>query len=318
MKTFFKTFVISLLCFTLLIGGGVYAYIKFSIKGEEVGPVTSDEDGIIASDIEEPIEPAEPEDELLALVSESKRVNVVLLGMEDTRTDTLILASFDPENKNLDLISIPRDTFFHSQGYDRADQKKINAVYGRSGVKGTMKVVSYILEGIPVHEYVKVSYDGVENIVDVLGGVQVNIPFNMDYDDPYDHPPLHIHFKKGTQVLNGKEAIKYLRFRKNNNGTGYGDGDLGRIKAQQQFLQAAADKALGFKLPVVANTAFKYVKTSMELEDILYYAKNAMGITREDIKTYRIPGRSSTQQLSYFIHDEEETKKLLMEIYQRQ
>ncbi len=319
MKSFLKIFLISLVCFTLLLGGGVYAFIKYSLNEDETANIGTEtgSDGIIDSIEENPVIPMEPEDELLALVEESKRINVLLLGMEDTRTDTIILASFDPETKNVDLISIPRDTYFHSEGYDRADQKKINAVYGRSGVKGTMSVVSYILGGVPVHEYVKVSYEGVEDIVDSLGGVTVDIPFNMKYDDPYDDPPLHIDLKKGTQVLNGKEAIQFLRFRKNNDGTGYADGDLGRIRAQQQFLKAAADKALSFRLPVVAHTAFKFVKTSMDIEDILYYAKSAMGITTDSIRTYRIPGKSSNQTLSYFIHDEEGTRDMMLEIYKR-
>jgi len=313
MKTFLKVFLISFVCFSLLIGGAVVAFIKFY----NPEPVVSPQDDNMEVVISPPSDKEKELSDLDKLVEKSERLNVLLLGMEGPRTDTIILASFDPESKNLDLVSIPRDTFFHSKGYDHADQKKINAVYGRSGVKGTMSVVSHILGGIPIHEYVQVSYNGVENIVDSLGGVRVNIPFDMTYDDPYDSPPLKIRLKKGVQELNGKEAVQFIRFRKNNDGTGYPDGDIGRIKAQQQFLMAAADKVLSFRLPVVAHTVFKFVKTSMELDDIVYYAKNAIGISRENIKTYQLPGRSTNQGLSYFIHDPDETENLMMTIYNR-
>lgn len=312
MKTFFKVFIVATIFFTLLIGAGVYAFIK---TYDPTPPVnTKDNDfEYIESD---PLEDEEKEmTELEKLISKSKRINVLLLGLEGPRTDTIILASFDPENKKVDLISIPRDTFYHTKGYNQADQKKINAVYGRSKETGVMKVASHILGGIPIHDYVKVSYDGVENIVDALGGVKVNIPLNMNYDDPLATPELHIHLKKGVHELNGKQAIQFLRFRKNNDGTGYPDGDIGRIKAQQQFLKAAADKILSYRLPVIAHTMFKYVKTSIELEDMIYYAKNAIGLSRDDIQTYRLPGKVKLNGLSYFIHDPDATEEMIIEIY---
>ncbi|WIF95687.1 LCP family protein [Caminicella sporogenes] len=315
MKTFLKSFIIAFVCFTLLIGSAAFAIMKFADdKQDRLNEYQSSND----EQSSKPDSKPEAEmTELEKLIQKSQRVNILLLGMEGPRTDTIILASFDPKSKNLDLVSIPRDTYFYSAGYDKLDQKKINAVYGRSGIKGIMKVASHVLGGVPIHEYVKVSYDGVEDIVDSLGGVKVNVPFNMDYDDPYAKPPLHIHLKKGVQTLNGKKAIQFLRFRKGNNRRGYPDGDLGRIKAQQQFLMAAMDKALSFRLPLVANTVFKFVKTSMDLSDVIYYAKSAIGIKKENIKTYRLPGRHKNMGLSYFIHDPAETEKLMIEIYKR-
>jgi LCP family protein required for cell wall assembly len=313
MKTFLKSFIIAFVFFTLLIGAGVYAFMEiYNPKNPEPG----DSDGIAVLPSPAPVDGKE-KTELQKLIEKSKRVNVLLLGMEGPRTDTIILASFDPDSKSIDLISIPRDTFYHIEGYNEPDQKKINAAYGRSGVKGVMKIVSHILGDIPIHDYVKVSYEGVENIVDSLGGVKVNIPFDMNYDDPYDDPPLHIHLKKGVHELSGKEAIQFLRFRKNNDGTGYPDGDIGRIRAQQQFLMGAADKILSYRLPVIAHTMFKFVKTSMSLEDIIYYAKNAIGVTKNDIETYRLPGRAKYNGLSYYIHDPDATEKMIIEIYKR-
>src|SRR5690606_1573862 len=96
----------------------------------------------------------------------SPRVNVLVLGMEDVRTDTILLASFHRDAKKIDIISIPRDTYIHRKGYNGGDQRKINSVYYSHGVKGVMQTVSYILEDIPIHHYAMIDYDGVISIVD--------------------------------------------------------------------------------------------------------------------------------------------------------
>lgn len=319
MKSFLKVFVISFICFTLLLAGGVMAILKMTDKSHDDTDVPISGDDIVVSPDPEP-EKVE-KSELEKLVEKSKRINILLLGLEDTRTDVMILASFDLKSKKVDLISIPRDTYYHIEGYDAADQKKINAVYGHSKAnggkaEGAMKAVSNILK-VPIHHYVTLSYKGVEQIVDSLGGVKVTIPFDMDYDDPYSNPPLHIKLKKGTRVLNGKNAVKFLRHRQNNDGS-HSDGDLGRINRQQQFIKAAAKKALSFRLPSVANTVFKFVKTNMGFDDIIYYAKSAIGISTDDIKTYRLPGKANnSKSASYYIYDDKATEDIMLEIYKR-
>ncbi|SHK21308.1 LCP family protein [Paramaledivibacter caminithermalis] len=315
MKSFLKIFTIAFICFTLLFAGVVLAIFKMPHKLEN--QVNPEPDPIPSVPKDEETKKAE-KTELQKLVEKSDRINVLLMGLEGTRTDTLILASFDPKSKNVDLISIPRDTYYKIKGYDAADQKKINAIYGHKkssggGPQGVMQAVANILK-VPVHHYVTMSYKGVENIVDSLGGVKVTIPFDMNYDDPYHKPPLHIHLKKGTRVLNGKQAIQFLRFRQNNDKS-HSDGDIGRIKRQRQFITAAAKKALSFKLPVVARTAFQFVKTSMELDDIVYYAKNAIGMSMDNISTYTLPGKP--KGISYYFYDPAQTEKLMIEIYKK-
>src|SRR5690554_2085874 len=169
MKSIFKVFIISFVCFSLVIGASVFAFLKFYNPEPVINPIENNDK------IEVVVSPGDEEDDtgksdLQKLIEKSKRLNIVLLGMEGPRTDTIILASFDPVSKNVDLISIPRDTYFHSEGYNHPEQKKINAVYGRSGVNGTMSVVSHILGKIPIHGYIQVTYEGIENIVDSLGG----------------------------------------------------------------------------------------------------------------------------------------------------
>lgn len=316
MKSFIKVFAIAFVCFTLLFGGVVLAILKMpddspsgAVHPDPIPPVVDSKDNEKPKEVEKT--------ELQKLVEKSSRINVLLMGLEGTRTDTMILASFDPKSKKVDLISIPRDTYYETKGYTRADQKKINAVYGfkrdnGGGPEGVMKAAANILK-VPVHHYVTMSYKGVENIVDSLGGVKVTIPFDMDYDDPYSKPALHIHLKKGTRVLNGKDSIKFLRHRQNNDGS-HSDGDIGRIKRQKQFIKSAANSALNLKkLPVVARTVFKFVKTNMDLDQIVYYATKAVGISANDIQTYTLPGKP--KGISYYIYDKAETEKLMIQIY---
>ena len=216
MKTFFKVFAVAFLCFTILIGSGTFAFIKYYDPTSSAEAEVNTEEGIYPNgigtedEIETPLEKA---------IKESRRVNVLLLGLEGYRTDTIMLASFDPDNGKLDIVSIPRDTYYYRSGYDASDQKKINAAYGHGGAEQVMAIVSDILD-VPVHEYVKVTYSGIERIVDSIGGVEVNIPIKMDYEDIYAEPELHIPFEEGVQTLRGDNAIEYLRFRKNNDGTG--------------------------------------------------------------------------------------------------
>ncbi|MBF8983642.1 LCP family protein [Lutibacter sp. B2] len=311
MKTFLKVFCIAFICFMVAMSAGVWGFSKYYSESDSDASIDSEEN---KEDIK--YEEFDNRSELKKMMDESKRINVLLLGMEGPRTDTIIFASFDPESKNVDLVSIPRDTYYERRQYRDPAEQKINAVYGDDGVEGITKAVRKVLGDVPIHYYASVTYKGVERIVDSLGGVEVNIPMNMKYDDPYDKPPLHIDFKKGPKVLNGKTAIQFLRFRKGNNGGGYPDGDLGRNKAQQEFIKSALGKALGFRLPVVANTVVKYVKTDIPLSKIASIAKDAVGMKRENVKTYSIPGKAVMQnRLSYFMHDKDQIEELTKEIY---
>lgn len=311
MKTFFKVFCVAFICFVVAMSAGLWGFSKYYSAPDPVTIIDSEEN-------KENVQPEEVDNrtEIEKMIDESKRINVLLLGMEGPRTDTIIFASFDPESKDVDLVSIPRDTYYERRQYRDPAEQKINAVYGDDGVKGITKAVSTVLGDVPIHYYASVTYKGVERIVDSLGGIQVNIPMNMKYDDPYDKPPLHINLKKGPKVLNGKTAIQFLRFRKGNNGGGYPNGDLGRTQAQQQFLKSALGKVLGFRLPVVANTVVKYVKTDISISEIASIAKDAVGMKRSNLKTHSIPGKAVMQNhLSYFLHDKDQVEELMKEIY---
>ncbi|NMA49011.1 MAG: LCP family protein [Tissierellia bacterium] len=311
MKTFIRYFIVTFFIFTFLFTGTMLAYDKIF----EPSKPGKNKDGDLITDF--PIESEDIETGSFDYMFEnSKRVNVLLLGMEGPRTDTIMVASFDPVNKKLEVISIPRDTYYARDGYSSADKKKINAVHGDEDVEGVIKAVREVLLGMPINYYVKVKYDGVEKVVDSLGGVPVYVPMNMRYDDPYDTPPLHINLPKGDRIVTGKEAIHLLRFRKNNDGTGYPDGDIGRIRTQQEFMKAAFKKTLSFRLPIVANTVLKYVKTDIPITEAAKLAASAIGMSSEDLSTYSLPGGAfNSQGLSYWMPDIEQTAAMLEGIY---
>lgn len=317
MKHFFKVFSIALICFMLAAGAFALTYVKAN-EGQANNDNSEDtEIEVKDTSQKEDENKEEPIDPLQKAIEDSERLNILLLGLEGPRTDTIMFASFDPKTKKVDMISIPRDTYFHRAGYDAKDERKINAVYGDAGVKGTMGAVKNILGGVPVHHYVKVTYSGVNKIVDSLGGVEVDVPFHMHYEDPYDKPPLVIDIPEGRQTLRGEQAIQFLRFRKGNDGEpGYPDGDIGRIKAQQKFIKSAINKSLSYRLPIVAATVLKYVKTDMLSADVLLSVNDALGIKLDDITITTLPGRSQyIDGVSYFIHDPAKVEEMIMKMY---
>ena len=240
----------------------------------------------------------------------SKRFNVLIVGLEDYRTDTIMIASYDTENKTADLISIPRDTYYPRNENDSPDLKKINAVYAEEGIEGLTAVVQEML-GIPLEKYVIADYEAVVACVDLLGGVEVNVPFHMEYSDPYDDPPLNIDIPEGTQTLNGEQSLKFLRFRK-----GYDNQDLGRIEAQQQFLKSAAKKALSLQLPALIKEAYSYVETNITVTNILSLAGDVLGFSADNINLNTLPGiETPLEGLSFYIPDENSIKNMVYSMY---
>ncbi|MDW7668378.1 MAG: LCP family protein [Bacillota bacterium] len=251
-------------------------------------------------------------------IAYNERINVLVMGLESTRTDTIIFLSIDTGSNRVDAVSIPRDTYYPTEGKDGLGQKKINAVYGFTdigGPEGLLRAVSNLLS-TKIDYYVLVDYEGVEAVVDLIGGVEVDVPFRMKYDDPYAKPPLHIDFESGVQVINGAESLEYLRFRKSNDGS-FGGGDVSRIERQQDFLKSAAKSAVGPKLPFIIARGLSYVES-----DIPFYKGGLVGISMigtnsEKINFHTLPMDYSgygNDGLSYFFHGEEKTSLLMDEI----
>lgn len=166
-------------------------------------------------------------------------MNVLLLGVDAAgrarRSDTVMVAHINPKSKKVSVISIPRDTLVVIPGV-RLD--KINHAYAYGGPELACATTSGFL-GVPIEKYIKINIDGLEKVVDRLGGITVDVPERMYYVDYSQN--LNIDLKPGRQRLNGKQAVGFLRYRHD------ALGDLGRIRRQQAFLQEVAKEIANTK-----------------------------------------------------------------------
>jgi LCP family protein required for cell wall assembly len=191
------------------------------------------------------------------------------------RADTIMLGCFDTNNQTASLISIPRDTLVLKNGKN----SKINAVYSSGKGEAMAEAVSDML-GVPVDYYVSVDLDAFKAIVKAIGGVTFTVPINMDYDDPTQN--LHIHLKKGTQKLSAEDAMGVVRFRHNNDGSGYTRQDLDRVETQRDFLKALVKQTITLsnvtKVTELVGILNEYVDTDMPLDTMVYFATSAIGM----------------------------------------
>ncbi len=322
MKFYIKVFLISFVGFLALFTGVLFA-IDAIVSHDDVAEISAEETtetteaGGSGDEIEVGID--DDRTELQKIADASSRINIIAFGLNDLLADTMMLFSYDPELNKIDILSIPRDTYNHIDGFNDLAQKKMNAIYGFpevGGVNGMKKELSEFL-GIPIHYYLKVDFEAVAAVVDTLGGYEVTVPFDMYYDDYYDTPPLHIHFKEGYQVLDGADSVRYLRFRKNNDGS-RSLGDIDRIPRQQHFVSTMMNKALSSKLPAVINTIIggEYVTTDMTLEEALGLAIKGASLESESINFYMLEGEARMiNGSSYWIHDPASLEKTLYSFY---
>ena len=199
-------------------------------------------------------------------------------------TDTIMVVGYDTQNQKMGVVSIPRDTL--------VDRKlpKINSVYASEGIDGLKDVVSDLI-GIPIDHYVTVNLKGFQRLVDAVDGVDFYVPCDMDYDDPTADPPLSIHYTEGMHHLGGQQAMEVVRFRHNNDGSGY--TDVGRSQTQQKLLIAVGKKVLSKpgKIADYVDIFLKNVKTDLSATDILWLAGQAASLDLDNgISTATLPG----------------------------
>ncbi|HHY41856.1 MAG TPA: LCP family protein [Thermoanaerobacterales bacterium] len=247
------------------------------------------------------------------------RQNILLLGMDAGtigakeeynryRTDTIMVISIDKKNKDVKILSVPRDTRVRIDGYGI---QKINAAMAFGGTDLAVKTVKDFL-GVPIHNYVAVKLSSFRNIVDALGGVEVDIQQPMKYSDPAGD--IYINLSPGKQVLDGKKAEQFVRFR------GYPEGDIGRIKAQQQFMEALVNTVLRpstiLKLPKLIDIVLDNVETDLQPLELANLANFARQIKQENIKMYMIPGEGKyISGISYFIPYQNQMNEMIDEIF---
>ncbi len=310
-KSFIKLFVVFFIIFTV-----TFALLPLELHGLGETPVFSvEEDPEIVKEFEfrSIVQESNP---YYDMFSEDQKVNILCVGINGGLTDTILLAIFDIDRGHVDMISIPRDTYYPRKGYNSAAEKKINAAY-RKDINNTAKAVSELLFDVPIHYYAIIDFKGVANIVESIGGVPMDIPFRMKYTDKTDKPPLYIDIPKGSQVLDGKTAVKFLRFRQGDKGyPGYSQSDLDRQMMQQQFLKSAFEQSLGLNLPKVIRSIHENVKSNLDIMMALKLAAKTTNMSRDDFSSYILPGISETSAPWYYHQNVEETEALIKQIYQ--
>ena len=233
---------------------------------------------------------------------------ILVSGVDDDNggSDTNILMAVDTVNGYVYGASIPRD----SKAIIGGKAHKINYAYNKGGTELLASTVSEQL-GIPVDYTVCVNLQGFTALVDAIGGVDFEVPINMDYDDPIQG--LGIHFKKGMQHLSGADALRVVRFRHNNDGTGYGSEDLGRMQTQQKFLKAVAKKMFSFENLMsnprkYAEIFGQYVDTDLSVTDLAWFGMQVLGMGVDKIDFSTLPNE---WKYPYIYLDPDETLALV-------
>lgn len=225
------------------------------------------------------------------------------------RTDTIMVVSYDPGAKTIKVTSVPRDTKIKINGKNA----KINSAVPVGGAKYLADSIKDVL-GMNINYYMQVDYAAFRSIIDAIGGIDVNIENKMDYDDAAQN--LHIHFDKGVKHLNGEQAEQFFRWRKNNDGTGFAEGDIGRIKAQHGFIEAVVEKLKAkktiFKLPAILKAIAKNTKTNMSASEIVKYGTAALKVNKSNISMNTIKGTAMyIGGISYFVYDSNSSSKIV-------
>ena len=212
--------------------------------------------------------------------------NLLILGRDKAvgLCDVLMLASLDLSLGRLSIVQIPRDTYF---AYTDGNYKKINAAPRVLGGAETFAKKLSEAMGVKIDGYVEFDLDFVKGAVDMVGGVELDVPCDMDYDDPYQG--LSIHLKKGKQTLSGKDAVGFIRFR-----SGYARADLGRMDAQKLFLasfaRAFSQNVGPGELSETLLLAMRYVKTDVRLDTMLALASALRKLPADAITILTLPG----------------------------
>jgi LCP family protein required for cell wall assembly len=202
-------------------------------------------------------------------------------------TDTMLLLRFNPDAKKLIVLSVPRDTRTAIPGHGVA---KINEANADGGPALAARATSDLLGGVGIDRYVTINVQGVQALVDALGGVTVFVPKDMKYRDDSQH--LYVNLKAGKQHLNGNQALQLLRFR-------YDEyGDIGRIQRQQMLMRALMEQALSpmtiARLPKILSVIQSHVDTNLSVEELVALVGFAAKTNRSNVQMLMVPGDFST------------------------
>ena len=263
-----------------------------------------------------------------------KEIKVLILGvstdLDSELTDTIMVASYNPNTQKANLLSIPRDTFTGKNTKKAVASQKINSLYNINKTPEKTLAAVNELTGLDIQYYVVVKTEALIKLVDAIGGVEFDVPIDMKYDDPTQD--LHIDLKAGLQKLNGDKAEQLLRWRHSNNikGVGmttypaeYGNDDFGRMRTQRDFIVATLKQTLKpgniFKLGEILEIAHENVDTNIELSYIKDYIPYAVEFNTENMQTAALPGTTpdmkETNNVSIFVVDKTSVKELIQSMF---
>ncbi len=263
-----------------------------------------------------------------------KEIKVLLLGIStDTEaelTDTIIVASYNPNTQKANLLSIPRDTFTGKNPKKAVASQKINSLYNINKTPDKTLAAVNELTGLDIKYYVIVKTEALIKLVDAIGGVKFNVPMRMKYTDTSQN--LVIDLEEGEQLIDGNKAEQLLRFRHNDyqKGVGmtsypseYGDNDFGRMRTQRDFIIATLKQTLKpsniFKIGQILEIANENVDTNLELSFVKDYIPYAVELDTENITSATLPGTtpdvSTTNGVSVFVADKKASKELIQSMF---
>ncbi|MEW5860514.1 MAG: LCP family protein [Cyanobacteriota bacterium] len=212
-------------------------------------------------------------------------------------SDTMLLLRFDPEAQKIAALSIPRDTRTFVEG---VGVTKINAANLEGGPALSAKATSELLSGVGIDRYIRINVQGVEKLVDALGGVTVYVPRDMKYRDDSQH--LYINLKAGKQHLNGNQVLQLLRFRYDKY------GDIGRIQRQQMVMRALMEQALNpttlARMPKILSVIQSHIDTNLTVEELLALVGYGVKTDRSQVQMLMVPGDfsgSGHHEVSYWV-----------------
>lgn len=263
---------------------------------------------------------------LIRLIERGKRINILVVGADELRyarhADSIILVSYDPKKRFVDMLSLPRDTLFYL-GWRRRKLSEVYA-YQYNKTKDEKKSCIFLKEAIEklldkegkikIPYYVQVNYSCFREIIDSLGGVKINIDQDMDYDDYAQD--LHIHLKKGIRRLSGDESLQYIRFRQDVL------GDEARIKRQQAFCKLLTKKVASpiFSLSIarISKSLSKNTHTNLNFWNFLVLLNEARLFKMQNLRTQIFPGESKNiGGRSYWVLEKEKKREIVQVIFEK-
>ena len=248
---------------------------------------------------EKPVEKKQSEE----LLTAKDKATIMIMGVDERdddvgRSDTLMIASIDPKTNQASLLSVPRDTRVKIKGHDF---DKVNAAYAYGKEKLSQDTVENLL-GVSVDHYVIINTKSFKKIIDAIGGIDIDVPKRMHYEDPWDDDGgLIIDFHPGMQHMDGAKAVTYVRYRDE-------EGDLGRIRRQQDFVRAFMEKlvspAIIPKLPTIIKEVMGSIETDLSFRQLLEFVGTLKESKNNGLKTDMVPGKPLyIEGISYWIPD---------------